>query len=312
MYLTETIAPLALVSEMLCREEVAEEATARFADYKHNKDLCPGFRKRILRILGAYEKHRIDVHDVQGFQDEGVDVSIRFDADEGTTKLGLQIKSFDEIKKWKDKQDPGFLSRLRNQYTQALLDAKASFIYIVLCTDAIAHREQVRIVANAFQDYPQVKVVVPEAAYAFFRMDDLEIDVEVTRILCARDFVLREARRAVSGFPPGGASLAIDLIFRALAGETRMTHDEYSEILIDAAAEEDDADPQDLIEAMDRSLVEDVGVHEDYRIVPDAFPAVCALYYDQVARFGSRSDAIARTWALLKEEKPGAGRRRLR
>jgi len=310
MYLTETIDPLALVSEMLCREEVSEDETGRFAGYRHNKDLCPGFRKRILRILGTYEKHRIDVHDVQGFQDEGVDVAIRFDADEGTTKLGLQIKSFDEIKKWKDKKDPAFLSRLRNQYTQALHDAKVSFIYIVLCTDAIVHREQVRIVANAFQDYPQVKVIVPEAALAFFRMDDLEIDVEVTRILCARDFVLREARRAVSGFPPGGASLAINLIYRALAGETRMTHDEYSEILIDAAAEEDDADPQDLIEAMNRSLVEDVGIHEDYRIVPDAFPAVCALYYDQVARFSSRSDAQARTWALLQEEKPGRRRRR--
>ena len=111
MYLTETIAPLALVSEMLCGDEVAEEATARFAGYQHNKDLCPGFRKRILRILSTYEKHRIDVHDVQGFQDEGVDVSIRFDADDGTTKLGLQIKSFDEIKKWKDKKDPGFLIR---------------------------------------------------------------------------------------------------------------------------------------------------------------------------------------------------------
>ncbi len=49
-----------------------------------------------------------------------------------------------------------------------------------------------------------------------------------------------------------------------------MTHDEYSEMLSDAASEADGSDPQDLIEAMDRSLVEDVGVHEDYRILPDA------------------------------------------
>lgn len=93
-----------------------------------------------------------------------------------------------------------------------------------------------------------------------------------------------------------------------------MTHEEYSELVIDAAGMEDGADPERLMEAMNRSIVEDVGVHEDYRIVPDAIPAVCALYYDQLARHGDPSTARARTNLLLSAppERQRRGPRRKR
>ena len=308
MFVTENLSPLALLSELLCGDLADEESTRRFADLAHNKDLCPDFRKRILRIFSTYQKHRFDVHDVQAQMDKGVDVFVSIDGDDGPVAIGLQIKSDKEIVDWKAGRSKDFISRLRNQYTQALQERRIDQYYLVLCADAVAHRDHLREITTRFAEYDRLKIVMPDAAFGFFGMSEIELDVAVTRLLCARDFVLKEAQRAVGGLPPGGLSLAIDLIFRALAGETKMTHEEYSELVLDAAGMEDDADPERLTEAMNRSLVEDVGVHDDYRIVPDAIPAVCALYYDQLARHGDPSAARART-SLLLSHQPGAHHR---
>ena len=45
----------------------------------------------------------------------------------------------------------------------------------------------------------------------------------------------------------------------------------------------------------------DPSFYEDYRIVPDSFPAICALYYDQFARYGDREAAKERTRLLLTQ-----------
>lgn len=301
MFITENLSPIELLSELLCGDPVDEESTSRFSNYKHNNDLCPGFRKKILRIFNTYQKHRFDVHDVQAQQDKGVDVYISVESDAGHSKIGLQIKSEQEIADWKAGRAKDFISKLRNQWAQAIQERRVDQLYLVLCADAVAHRNHLREITTRFAEYDGLKIVMPDAALGFFGMDNTELDVAVTRLLCGRDFVLKEAQRAVSGLPAGGASLALDLIFRALAGETKMTHDEYSELLVDAAGLDEDADPERLMDAMNRSIVEDIGVHEDYRIVPDAFPAVCALYYDQLARHGDSDSAKARTSLLLCE-----------
>lgn len=312
MFITENFTPLELLSELLCGDPVDEASTARFADYAHNKDLCPGFRKRILRVFNTYQKHRFDVHDVQAQADKGVDVFVSVDSDDGSIAVGLQIKSDKEIVDWKAGRSKDFITRLRNQYTQAIQERGVDQLYLVLCADAVAHRDHLREITTRFADYDRLKIVMPDAALGFFGLSEIELDVAVTRLLCARDYVLREARRSVRDLPTGGTALALVLIFRALDGETRMTHDEYSEFLEDACSEHEVDDPQALLAALDGFIVDDVGVHDPYRIIPDRAPAVCALYYDQLARHGDASGARARTVMLLDNERPLTTRRRRR
>lgn len=309
MFITESFTPLELLSELLCGDPSDEASTARFADYAHNKDLCPGFRSRILRVFNTYQKHRFDVHDVQAQADKGVDVFVRVNSDDGNTGIGLQIKSDKEIVDWKAGRSKDFISTLRNQYTQALQERGVDQLYLVLCTDAVAHRDHLREITTRFAAYDRLKIVMPEAALGFFGMSEIGLDVAVTRLLCARDYVLREARRSVCDFPPGATALALELIFRALDGETRMTHEEYSELLDDACSEHEIDDPQALVAALDGFIVDDVGVHDPYRIIPDRAPAVCALYYDQLARHGDTSGARARTVMLLEDKRPRTIRR---
>ncbi|MEG3088541.1 hypothetical protein [Sphingomonas sp. PB4P5] len=299
MFVTENLSPFELLSELLCANRATEASTANFAEFKHNADLCPGFTNNILRTLQGYQKHRIDVLDAQGFHDKGVDVAIRVLAVDGTTKVGLQIKSYDEFAKWKAGRDPGFISRLRNQYTQARHEAGADYLYFVFCTDADEHREQLRSIASVFMDYPDVKIIDPQAAWTFFRMNDIDIDVEITRILCAGDFLLREGKRQLATLPTGGPSAVLHLVFRALAGDTAMTHDMYVSELIRHVEDGDLEEARLLMEAFEGILVEEIDI-QNYRIVPNAYPTVCALYYDQLARYGgSASGAAARTSRLL-------------
>ncbi|MFT8506890.1 hypothetical protein [Acetobacter sp.] len=298
MFITEEIGPLALVSDLLVGEAVDENQTYKFERYRHNRDLCPGFRDRILRVLNTYEKHRIDVHDIQGFQDKGVDVIVKMQTDEELVRLGLQIKSEKEIVDWKKGRSPNFISNIRNQYTQARQEAKVNQLYLVLCADAVAHRDHLRTLINSFVDYEGLKVILPESAFGFFSMSDAELDVAVTRRLCPRDFLLREARRSIDGLPPGGSGLALELIFRALNGDTAMTHSEYEEYVFASADDVDCDDPSELLAALNRKLVEEISI-ESYRIVPNAFPAICAVYFDQMARHNIGSEGAAQRTSLL-------------
>ncbi|GBQ79880.1 hypothetical protein AA14337_1564 [Acetobacter malorum DSM 14337] len=298
MFVTEKIGPLAIVSDLLAGESVAEDQTWHFERYRHNKDLCPGFRDRILRVLNTYEKHRIDVHDIQGFQDKGVDVIVRVQTDEGLVRLGLQIKSEKEIVDWKNGRSPHFIANIRNQYTQARQEAKVNQLYLVLCANAVAHRDHLRTLINSFVDYEGLKVILPESAFGFFSMSDAEIDVAVTRRLCSRDFLLLEARRSIDGLPPGCSGLALTLIFRALNGDSVMTHSEYEKYIFATADEVDCDDPAELMTALNRTLVENISI-ESYRIVPNAFPAICAVYFDQIARHNIGSEGAAERTSLL-------------
>lgn len=168
----------------------------------------------------------------------------------------------------------------------------------MLCADAVAHRDHLRTLINSFVDYEGLKVISPESAFGFFSMSDAELDVAVTRRLCSRDFLLREARGSIDGFPTGGSGLVLELIFRALNGDTLMTHSEYEKYLFESADDVDCDDPSELMAALNRTLVENISI-ESYRIVPNAFPATCAVYFDQMARHNTGSEGAAERTALL-------------
>lgn len=112
MLVTDRLTPGETLAELLDLRGVEIAETVRFRDLGHDRDLCPGFRERVAALLGSYLAYRTDVQDTQGMRDEGIDVHLYYQLD-GTRRVGLQVKSFDEIDKWATGKDPAFMMRLR-------------------------------------------------------------------------------------------------------------------------------------------------------------------------------------------------------
>ncbi len=115
MFITNQLTPAETLSELLNLKGYSKADTERFRKLRHNDHLCPGFRERVDGVLDAYKSHRTDVHDIQGPRDEGVDVLLTY-AFDGEHRVGLQVKSFDEIEAWRTKRDKEFVQRLKAQH----------------------------------------------------------------------------------------------------------------------------------------------------------------------------------------------------
>lgn len=298
MYITENIDPIALLTELMRRRHYDDGDTRQFKTLKHNNDLCPHFDEKVKRVLSDYEKHRIDVYDIQGFSDRGNDILIGFSSDDGPRRVGLQIKSYDDFKAWWGvKGSTEFMDKLRSQYAQATRAGGVSTWYLVLCTDAVEHRDALRRVRAEFGDYDRVKIIDPVEALSFYRMDDLEIDTAVTQKLCANDFVLLAATKSLDDLEFKAGPVALEFVCLGLAGETQVSDEKVYELIV-PYANDHGVDAHDVLGALE-GLVdrqEDFG----YVISPQYLKAVCAVYYDQSFRFGgSESDMFARLSLLL-------------
>lgn len=101
MFITENINPGEMLAELLKWRRVREVATVRFANWKHDKHLCPKLTDRLNAMLTVYRAYGHQVHDVQGFHDNGIDVLMKYeDKDGNERKAGIQIKSEDEFRRW--------------------------------------------------------------------------------------------------------------------------------------------------------------------------------------------------------------------
>ena len=157
MFVTDALTPLEMMAELLRIDGCLTEDTAAFRTLRHNADLCPAFRDRVDTMLRTYMAYRADVRDTQGPRDEGVDVDIRFlDQEDGTVHAALQIKSFDDIENWRTKKDKEFLTRLKAQIAAATQKLRLDAYWILLCTDAVAHAEQIRLISSELLQYDDV------------------------------------------------------------------------------------------------------------------------------------------------------------
>jgi hypothetical protein len=65
------------IHELLQFRRAEYTATSVFATMKHNDDLCPKFQDKLDTLLGAFQKYKKIVYDIQGPRDDGADIVLR-------------------------------------------------------------------------------------------------------------------------------------------------------------------------------------------------------------------------------------------
>jgi hypothetical protein len=226
MFITDSLTPAETLSELLGIKGYTKDDTERFTSLQHNKDLCPGFCDRASTMLDAYASHRTDVHDIQGARDEGVDVMLKYKQDGSTRRLGLQIKSYNEFKKWEQGKDDNFVQRLKAQYTSAVNNAQVDDYYLLLCTDETEHQNQIRLICSEFKLFDSLKIVEPRQTLAFYELANEEVHAYVTQLLCKDDSMLKAALRCIGDMSRDYAYMVLALICRAFEGEVELTDED--------------------------------------------------------------------------------------
>lgn len=312
MFITDPLSPAQLLAELLANHRCADWQTKRFADLAHNADLCPAFQKQIDAILGSYMRIKTDVRDVQGLRDQGTDVMLRYEDENGETiRVGLQIKSYKEIDDWKNKKDGGgLIGTLKAQCADALHRGRVERWYIVLCADAKLHANQVRTVSSEFESYNNVTVVLPQNAMAFLEMDGLELMVHVAHLLCAHDTVLTAAQESFGKISPFAAYLMIALTCRYFGDGLHVIDDENLMSLC-YDAHEHLGQQGDIHVLLDDAIFDLSGVNflarEEFFIVdPTVNIPLCAVYFVSKLQYRDRNmmDLVDYIAALLDVKTP--------
>jgi len=74
--------------------------TVAFRNLKHNRHLCPNLQRQLEAVVNSYTKFAPIVYDMQGPNDDGVDVLVRVTRDgQEDEAIGWQVKSFNDFKK---------------------------------------------------------------------------------------------------------------------------------------------------------------------------------------------------------------------
>lgn len=181
---------------MLRFRRTTPENTERFKFLKHTEDLLPQLQKQLERILDSYGKLSTIIYDTQGIRDEGVDVAIRRQEDNGDyhSLIGLQIKTASDL------LPKDYLQKLKSQWFESSLIKGLQQYYLVLCVDERAFKNKIRIIEAEFKNAPKTKVIEPTFADFFLGLTQERIDAYIRRAYTGGDIVIKKAQEAVQ-FP---------------------------------------------------------------------------------------------------------------
>lgn len=295
MFITNALSPAETLAEILQKNSSTIADTDWFKTKTHDADLCPMFESLGIEILQTYKAYRAGCHDIQGMRDDGVDVLLKYDAEHGATKVGLQIKSYLEFQDWASKDDKTFMKTLKSQYTEAMQNVGVDHYFLILCTDAHEHRKQIRMISSEMKKYADLTIVKPEQVRGFTHLSHWELQATVTRLLCRDDPVLSAARACFSDTATLSDYMTLDLLCRAFSGVNEPVDSGDLEEIAEQWAElvggiRDMDEVADTLGFMESSgYLRYVG--ERYEIVPEEFPdALCAVYFDLRARNSLAAD----------------------
>jgi hypothetical protein len=184
---------------------------------KHNEYLCPQVERQLDEVLNCFLKHAQAAYDIQGINDRGVDVLLKYaDEDAEFRYLGFQLKSFDDLK------TPRYLKELRSQCYQAQVafGELLEHYFIVLCTDVKVHHGKIREVKNAFAKDELVTVIDPAYALSFLKLSSTRIAAVVEAMLRDDDVVLKGARQVVDRLTPTEVAVLLQIAAQGILEPT--------------------------------------------------------------------------------------------
>lgn len=301
MFITHEMDAGEMLAEHLKGRRVSPAATAAFADLRHDRDLCPHIANQVNTMLGVYRAYGHEVHDIQSFRDDGVDVLLVYEDKDGEErKVGIQIKSEDEFRQWEAKK-LSLIQILKGQAAQAVANVRLDAFYVVLCVDAVRHRQRIRNVCSELKNFSQCEIIEPIDALGFYQFDPMDLWARTTRILCNRDVVLRRATSESDARAPDVAFFTITLLCQAFEGmlhvdDARLFEiwNEWEEFAGAAAGDQDRL--SDILWELNGDGMLSGESSEDYTIQINRLPqALSALYFDLKVRsdgFGGLADHI--------------------
>ena len=199
--------------------------TSVFRKLKHNRDLCPLLWHRCESILAGFRTYQGDVYDIQGLSDNGSDVIVRRNGDDGGF-ICFQLKSHDDL------LANGVVQKVKAQYadTIAAYQPMLHFFVVLACDGTNANLlATVRAISAHFVRMPCVTTVVPERTLALLTIPEWQLDAFVKTQFSERDIVLERAARAVAALSkPERALLLVSLWNLAEGVAERLSVEDYS------------------------------------------------------------------------------------
>lgn len=206
-----------LVHELLRYKSSSDNATKAFEESRHNDYLCPLIEQQGNRILDCFVKYHSVAYDVQGINDRGTDVLLRYyeksEIGESESKfIAFQIKSFNDL------NAKNYLRELKAQCLESLsaFGEKLDQYYIILCTNKITHRNKIRQIKNAFASTINVTVIDPSYALTFLRLSPLRINSVVSILMRDDDIVYERAIQTLTDFAPTEIAVFLAIVYEAL------------------------------------------------------------------------------------------------
>ena len=299
--------------------------TSDFKQLMHNDDLVPRFTKNLNYLVECCGSYGNACYDIQGVRDSGIDVLLKYEDEEsGTHYIGLQIKSYNDIK------EKDWLTKLKAQ----ILEAKGSWnlddFFIVFCTDAKEHQNKLR---NASADIikfagEEVHIVEPSKALNFFRLNSLEILIQVQNHYRADDPVTERAKNSLEAFNLLESLIVIEAAVNFLIDSSMdMEPETLFEALLPQSIQEKyynvsneffslEVDEQEKYDVNDEKHEGDnwmrladsgffeLSVYDNTKFLPDGSWALSALILDTKARQGFDVDTLKEyLMYLLLDEK---------
>jgi hypothetical protein len=164
-----------LLKELLAEYSVQDDFTDEFKTLKHDKDIVPKFTENLRLITKYVGSYSDDCYDIQGVKDSGIDILLKYmTKEDGLEYIGLQIKSYDDIK------NADWLSKLKAQ----MFDAntwRAKDVYIVFCTDSIEYKKKIRnATAELLKGHNrELAIINPNEALGFYKLSKLNLYLSI-------------------------------------------------------------------------------------------------------------------------------------
>jgi len=197
------------ITRLLRYQRAPEKVTSIFRTWKHNTDMLPRLQKQLEMVLEAYGKFQHAVYDTQGIHDDGSDLVLHYRperSDEGLELVCFQVKSFDDLGK------KTYMQELKAQRDDSFRKVVGlHYWYLLLCTDAKAHKNRVRSIMAEFRSAYRTEVIEPAFAYTFFHHPKTRIEALVKRSMEADDAVFRLALESLDLESPSARALTIFL-----------------------------------------------------------------------------------------------------